>query len=192
MSKAVEVLNRDHRTFVRLLDLIEQEIELFGRAEQPDYALLEAVLEYFEGYPHCAHLPAENLVYDKLMLRAPELCARFPDPGGEHQRHAEQLTALRQLLRRVLDECEIPRDCVTDAARSFIRNMRRHLEMEEGLFLPAARENLRAEDWTEVDALLGESRHMALRNGLSHYDDLRREIMRWSEERADTALCQAG
>ncbi len=186
MSKIVKVLCGDHRTFCQLLDLIEQEVEVFRKAGQPDYALLEAVLEYFEGYPHCTHLPAENLVYEQLRVRAPELCQNIPEPRGEHRCHAERLASLMQLMRRVLAEGEIPREMVIDAAQSFVDHMRRHVEMEETRFLPAAIENLRAEDWAEIEARLRDPGRQA--GGKKHYDDLRREILSWGAESIQPTL----
>jgi hemerythrin-like domain-containing protein len=186
MSRAMEVLRGDHKIFFQLLDMIEQEIDVFGRAEQPDYTLLEAILEYFRGYPYCAHRPAEHLVYDKLKLRAPELCADIPDPGDEHDLETQRLDALRRLVGMVLSESEIPRETVIHAARAFVHHMRRHLEMEEGRFLPAALATLQAEDWIEIDERLSECRPLEPGNGtVEQFDDLRQDIMSWCADRPE-------
>jgi len=183
MSKAMKVLHGDHKVFVQLLDLIDDEIETFRRAERTDYTLLEAILEYFQGYPDCTHHPAEDLVYKKLKQRAPEDCARIPDMDREHHRESERLRAFSRLVDLVLAEGEIERNKVIEAAEAFVRYMRRHVEMEEAKFFPAALEHLHDEDWAEIDRRLKEARCKAVAAGTAlQFKDLRKEILRWRAE----------
>lgn len=186
MFTAMEILHKDHEAFGLLLDLIEEELETFRQADRPDYALLEAVIDYFKTYPHCVHHFAEDMVYEKLKVRAPEATARIPDLNREHSREGERLQSFARLVDLVLAEEEVPRGAVIEAAEAFVHHMRRHMEMEEALFFPAAEEHLQTDDWTEIDDRLRTGRGPVLGgNRPEQLADLREELMRWCVERAE-------
>lgn len=186
MFRAMEILHKDHEAFGLLLDLIEEELETFRQADRPDYALLEAVIDYFKTYPQCVHHFAEDMVYQKLKARAPDATEKIPDLDREHRRESERLQAFARLVELVLAEEEVPRGAVIEAAEAFVQHMRRHMKMEEALFFPAAEAHLHTDDWTEIDDRL-RAGHGPVIGGArpAQMQDLREELLRWCVERAE-------
>src|SRR6266568_1797689 len=73
MTKLLEVLREEHRNIETLLRVLERELDIFDRAERPDYEVVQAVIGYFEDYPDCCHHPKEDVVFAKLKARDPAL-----------------------------------------------------------------------------------------------------------------------
>ena len=64
----IERLSREHRNIEKLLTILERELEVFDRADRPDYEVIRAVISYFEVYPEVYHHPQEDLVFAKLSV----------------------------------------------------------------------------------------------------------------------------
>jgi hemerythrin-like domain-containing protein len=79
MTELLEILREEHRSIETLLGVLERELNIFDRAERPDYEVVQAVIEYFEDYPDCCHHPKEDVVFAKLKHRDP---AASPAPRG--------------------------------------------------------------------------------------------------------------
>src|SRR5664279_6608814 len=70
MSNIIQILLEEHRNIDRLLLVLERELEIFDRSEEPDYEILQAVIQYFQDYPENCHHPKEGMVFEKLKVRA--------------------------------------------------------------------------------------------------------------------------
>ena len=186
MTKLLEILRDEHRNIETLLRVLERELNIFDRAERPDYEMVQAVIRYFEDYPDCCHHPKEDAVFAKLKARDPAAAASVGDLEAEHQGGTDRLRRVARAVESVLSEREVLRQTVDDIVRDFIEKERRHMEMEERVLFPAAAEALRPEDWAEIDT--------RLRNDLSldganqeQFDALRRRILQWQQESAANA-----
>ena len=183
MTKLIEILREDHRNIETLLLVLERELNIFDRAEQPHYEVAQAIIDYFRDYPDRCHHPKEDAVFAKLMTRDPAATASVGDLEAEHLKGAKRLRLVARAVESVLSEQEVLRQTVDDIVRDFIEKERRHMEMEERVLFPAAAEALRPEDWAEIDT--------RLRNDLSldganqeQFDALRRRILQWQQESA--------
>jgi hemerythrin-like domain-containing protein len=72
----IERLSQEHRNIEKLLAILERELEVFDRADRPDYEVIRAVISYFEVYPEVYHHPQEDLVFAKLRTRDPVAAAK--------------------------------------------------------------------------------------------------------------------
>ena len=63
MTNDIDKLQSEHTDFAKLLDLLEAQIGLFHRGEQPDYNLMLDIFYYMTHYPDRFHHPKEDLAF---------------------------------------------------------------------------------------------------------------------------------
>lgn len=180
MPEVLDRLEREHANFAALLEVLEHQLAVFAQAGPVDYAIILDIIDYFLDYPDLVHHPNEDLIYQKLRERAPELAAQIDDLEVEHHKIGELTRAFAETVRGVLLEFDISRDNVLSAAKDFIENQNHHMEMERTVFFPAARQALSEADWAAIDAA-AQARTDPLFNGgaTERYEALRQDIMRW-------------
>ena len=183
MSNIIKILLEEHRNIDKLLLVLEHELEVFDRSEEPDYEILRAVIEYFQDYPEDCHHPKEDMVFEKLKMRDPAAADRIGDAQAEHEIETERLHKLVEAVEEILAGREFLRQTFHDAVYGFIRHQRQHMDKEERLLFPAAVQRLRPEDWDAIDARLAD-RKDPLFNGAveTKFQALQRTILRWHRE----------
>ena len=183
MSNIIQILLEEHRNIDRLLLVLEHELEVFDRSEEPDYEILRAVIEYFQDYPEDCHHPKEDMVFEKLKMRDPAVASRVGDVEAEHEIETERLRKLVEAVEEILAGREFLRQTFHDVVNDFIKHQRQHMDKEERLLFPAAVQRLRPEDWAAIDARLGD-RKDPLFNGAveTKFQALQRTILRWERE----------
>ena len=105
----IERLSREHRNIEKLLAILERELEIFDRGDQPDYEVIRAITSYFRVYPQIYHHPQEDLVFAKLRIRDPAAAAKVGDLAREHQTGAERLRRVAQAVDSALADHQILR-----------------------------------------------------------------------------------
>lgn len=146
----VEALRREHRNIESLLLVLERELAVFDRGDQPDYEIIRAVIEYFKGYPDACHHPREDMVFEKLKVRDAVAVARIGNLEAEHREGAKRLRRVADVVEGVLADQEYLRQTVDGIIRDFVDHQRHHIAMEESLFFPAALSALRTADWADL------------------------------------------
>lgn len=183
MPEALDRLEREHANFAALLEVLERQLAVFAEAGPVDYSIILDTIDYFLDYPDLVHHPNEDLIYQKLRERAPELAAQIGDLEAEHRKIGQLTRAFEKTVRGMLLEFDISRDDVLSAAKDFIENQRRHMEMERATIFPAARQALSESDWAAIDAAV-RVRSDSLFDGeaADRYETLRQDIMRWKNQ----------
>jgi hemerythrin-like domain-containing protein len=183
MSNIIQILLEEHRNIDRLLLVLERELEIFDRSEEPDYEILQAVIQYFQDYPENCHHPKEDMVFEKLKVRDPAAANRIGDAEAEHKIETERLRRLVKAVEEILAGREFLRQTFHDVVHDFIQHQRQHMDKEERLLFPAAVNGLRPDDWAEIDARLSD-RKDPLFNGTieTKFQALQRMILRWEHE----------
>ena len=183
MSNIIQILLEEHRNIDKLLLVLEHELEVFDRSEEPDYEILQAVIQYFQDYPESCHHPKEDMVFDKLKVRDPAAALRIGDVEAEHQVETMRLRRLVEAVEEILAGREFLRQTFHDVVHDFIKHQRQHMDKEERLLFPAAVQRLRPEDWAAIDARLND-RKDPLFNGAveTKFQALQRMILRWERE----------
>lgn len=183
MSAIIESLRQDHRSFKDILQVREEEVAVFERAERPDYEILEAIVSYFQGYPDCCHHPKEDAVFRSLKERNPAAADAIGDLEAEHVAAAHQLSRFSEAVENVLGELDMPREVFCEAARAFIEHERRHMKMEEQQFFPAALDALTDKDWAELDAKMTDPKDPLVPEQLEEaFKTLQVRILEWEQE----------
>ena len=155
--KVLDALRDEHRNFSRVLEILAHQIELFEKAEEPDYDLAEKIIKYLINFPDLSHHPKEDLLYQKLCLRDQRIADIMGDLKTEHQKLGELTTTFEVKLKNVLLDAEQPRAEFIDAANEFIDFFRSHIMLEELRFFPAALRALTTTDWREIEESLAQS-----------------------------------
>ena len=179
----IELLTREHRNIERLLAVLEHELDIFDRADRPDYEVIRAIIAYFEVYTEMYHHPQEDRVFAKLKIRDPAAAAKVGDLAREHQKGAERLRRLAKAVDGVLADREFLRHDVDTIVRDFLEHERRHIVMEDRDFFPAALKALRPSDWTEIASALSPHKDPLFSDATeTRFEALRAHILQLEQE----------
>ncbi len=183
MPEVMTQLREEHRNIVKLLETLERQIALFDTAEDLDYEVLEAIADYFASFPERSHHPKEDLIYRKMCARAPALAKTVTDLEAEHVKIAALARHFREAVQNVLQEVEVSRSAFEEVANHFVRDQRRHLEMEEEQFFPMTLKTLTPEDWAEIDRQVTRDEDPLFGSAVAHkFEALRDAILEWENE----------
>ncbi len=183
MTDVMQELGIEHRNMARLLNVLEQQLAIFERGDEPDYDVIEAIATYFTGFPDRCHHPKEDMILARLRERAPEAAARVGDLEGEHQEVSRLAKRFDATVQEVLNEAEIPRDAFSAAVRDFIGIQRKHMQDERGGFFLLAEAKLTDEDWKDLNATLSNEKDPVFgKDFATEFEALHEQIMRWQEE----------
>lgn len=152
MPKILDELREDHKNMARLFDLLGRELKTFTTGARPDYELAKKIVDYCLSYPDQCHHPKEDLVYGRLCQRDPAAAQAIGDLEAEHEKLSAFTRRFATALGNVLEDEQLPREWFMDLANDFLGFSRRHMQMEEVLFFPAARKHLTDADWAEIEA----------------------------------------
>ena len=89
MSDQIAIWHRDHLNFLRLLDLLETQLELFHDAGRPSYELMMDIMYYMIHYPDQLHHPQEDVAFKKVMEKDNAMEPVVKDLMRQHQIIAE-------------------------------------------------------------------------------------------------------
>jgi hemerythrin-like domain-containing protein len=183
MSNIIQILLEEHRNIDKLLLVLERELDVFDRSEEPDYEIFQAVIQYFQDYPENCHHPKEDMVFEKLKARDAGAADRVGDAESDHRVETLRLQRLVEAVEDILAGREFLRQTFHDVVHEFIAHQRQHMDKEERLLFPAAIKGLRPEDWADIDARLND-RKDPLFNGVieTKFQALQRTILRWEQE----------
>ena len=144
-------LHADHVNVALIADMARNELRRLERGETADYSLLEDVMCYVTGYPDTHHHPTEDVVFEKLKERTPEMAAEVDAILAEHADLIATGKRFLQAIRAVTGEAFVLRDDLIARGYAYLSMLERHMDTEEGRLFPAARTALTAPDWVELD-----------------------------------------
>lgn len=183
MPEVLEELRREHAGISGVLRVLERQLRAIEDAEHPDFDLLDAVVEYFSGFPQRCHHPKEDMVYAQLRRRDPVVASAIGDLDAEHRKLAAQLHDFAAGLAAMEGEAELPRATIVSLARDFIALQRQHIADEETHFFPAAERALRSQDWMALAASVHRAPDPLFAGTYDQrFDRLRQDIIAWDQE----------
>lgn len=177
MVRVLDTLRDEHRNFSRLLEILTRQIALFEKAEEPDYDLVEKIVEYLGNFPDSSHHPKEDLLYQKLCAADQQTAHLMGDLEAEHVKLAKLTAGFSTKLKNVLLDSEQPRSEFIEAANEFVDFFRSHIMLEELRFFPAALRALSQADWKEIEDSLAQADDPLFGENVTHaYGDLKKQI----------------
>jgi hemerythrin-like domain-containing protein len=144
----------DHDNFGRLLNTLEDQIELLHTGGSPDYTLMLDIMYYMTHYPDALHHPKEDLVFARLRLRDRSLATTVDALTRQHAELHQLGDRLLRLLDASAEDSITPREVIAAAAKTYVAGFRAHMRTEECEMLPAAALLLEADDWAEIDTAM--------------------------------------
>ena len=183
MPDVMTQLHEEHRNIARLLETLERQLALFDTAEDPDYEVIEAIADYFASFPEQSHHPKEDLIYRKMCERDPSLVQAVTNLEAEHVKIGTLAGHFQEAVQNVLQEVEVSRSAFEEVANHFLRDQRRHLEMEEEQFFPLTLKTLTPEDWAEIDRQVTRHEDPIFGSDVAQkFEALRDAILEWEDE----------
>jgi hemerythrin-like domain-containing protein len=183
MAVVIETLREDHRNIARLLDALEHQIEVFAQAGAPDYDVVGGIAAYFLEYPDKCHHPKEDVVFKRLIHVAAKEASDIGNLLGEHKIVHDRAVRFGDAIRDLLNESDIARSTVVDAAREFIEAERRHMQKEEQHFLPLAEQVLSSADWSQIELELAGGRDPLFgERAEERFKNVRERLLAWEQE----------
>lgn len=155
MAAIMSTLHEDHDNTRQLLDVLERQCNILAEGDNPDYDLMEEVVEYCLAYPNMYHHPKEDAVYERLRRRSPEAVTQIGSLQEQHHELQQLTQRLGDTVRELGAEVFLPREESVTVIREFIDFYRDHIEWEETTFFPVAEQSLTAADWAELEDQLG-------------------------------------
>ena len=158
MSRAIDVIRDEHRSMASVLKALQSQLAAVraGTAE-PDWPLYEAMLDYLQAFPEVMHHPKEDqFLFAALRGRHAPASAVIEALEGEHAQSAADLKQLVSLVRGARSGGSI--EAFADALDRYAQFLWKHMETEEQVVIPMAREHLTNDDWAAIDAAFDANR----------------------------------
>ncbi len=186
MAQLLERLQQDHRNLTSLLNVFEEQVDVFEGGGRPDYDLMIASMSYFLNYPDLFHHPCEDRIHERMKTSAPAAAETVGDLSWQHEALAGLVRRLASAVDQIINEAEVSRDAVSELAREFLKRYRHHIRQEDNVFFPAAEVSLSAEDWAAIEEEMEAIEDPVFRGpGGEDYTDLCRQIVAWDEARRE-------
>ena len=163
----------EHRYFQRLLDLLENELDVFHAAGQPNYERMLDIIYYLQHFTDELHHPREDIAFARLAERNPALELPVARLRQEHRVIAQAGERWQQTFEQVVQGSYVERADIEMLSATYLVYYRNHIAREELEILPAAARLLTAEDWLAVQGSVPASAEIEAR-----YHELRRQISR--------------
>ena len=147
----LEIIHNDHRNINQLLRILRKKIKLLENDEKIDYRLVKVIINYLRSYADKYHHPMEDLIYAyylKYRVVPDEVAIRL---SKEHKLLKEITIELDELVKMVLLDSIVPKQLCLEKLSVFVEMQASHLMYEESQIIPAIKESLTADDWTNLE-----------------------------------------
>lgn len=144
----VKAWHEEHAYFIRLLNVLQEEVEALCATQVPNYELVLDIVAYLHEYGDQVHHQREDEAFRRLARRSPELRPLIVRLQQEHRVIAQSGDRLRELVQEAAADAMVPRADIEAAAATYIVYYRGHIAAEEEEILPVAGRELTDVDWT--------------------------------------------
>src|SRR5215475_9922485 len=152
MSKILRRLYEDHANLLRILAILERQIEEMDQGNRPDLDIVQGSIQYFLTYPDLRHHPLEDRVLMRLRAKDPRAAEPFTGLDAEHREQSETLRRIAAVTFQVLQDAAMASQGYVGMLRSFVAAQRSHVRKEEESFFPAAERILDEADWVKLES----------------------------------------
>jgi hemerythrin-like domain-containing protein len=154
MSDSISLWQAEHVNFATLLDLLEEQLDLFHRGKKPDYEMMLDIMFYMTHYPDVLHHPREDLAFERVLELDASSRPIVDDLAEQHIRLKDFGDVLVRSLENIVDGSITARDRVEVPGRAYIAEFRNHMLKEEKAILPLAAKLLSDGDWAAIGAAI--------------------------------------
>ena len=152
MTRALAIMHEEHCIVAAMMRglgyLVDQARE---HGETPDFDVIRAVLAYLDDFGAELHHPKEeDYLFSRMRVRGYQGEADLAELCRQHK---EERRVLDRLVRAVdaAQEDRTTMDAMVAAMDEFSRHVRIHMNLEEAVVIPAAKNFLDESDWLELE-----------------------------------------
>jgi hemerythrin-like domain-containing protein len=124
-------LREDHRNMALVLKLLDGIVVEMKAGEDPDFELLAEIMSYMTIYPDAVHHPKEDVVYEELRARRPDLAEDLDNVPEDHREIARLGCLLREEVDAVNAGAAVLRETMIEDTAAYVRRLRDHMIWEE-------------------------------------------------------------
>jgi len=124
-------LRGDHRNMAHVLDLMDGLVEEMAQGQDPDFELFDEIMRYMTVYPDAVHHPKEDIVYEELRTRRPDLSEDLDHVPDDHSDIAHLGSLLRNEVEAVNAGAAVRRKKMIEDTAAYILRLRNHMQWEE-------------------------------------------------------------
>ncbi len=151
MNTTLTELKRQHGNFAKLLGILRDELDAFNHDNSADFALMRDAMIYMTSFPDRFHHPKEDLVFQAVVAKRPDLEETASELLLEHEQILETGRHLLQELEFVTNDCIVARDSLESLGWDYVASMYRHMSTEENTLFRVAEETLEPADWARIE-----------------------------------------
>lgn len=145
-------LFEEHRHLGALIRLLREKVSQPGKLSPGDCYLLRDVVGYLHDYPDEVHHPTENLLFERVVHRNPEMEHAAARLRRDHDAISADTLRLLELLDGLIER---PRGDIEHEVRTacldFAEKQQAHMDFENSEVFPAAIASLSQSDWREIE-----------------------------------------
>jgi len=152
--EAVRIIRDEHIAISAVLYLLRKQAQrMRENAEDVDFTLLRAILDYIVSYPERWHHPKEDKFLFKAVKRRTQEADRLIAALEKEHRHGlAAIEALKASLTELLKGDVGERAKFPQLADAYFEFEWAHMRQEEDVLMPIAERHLTAADWGEIGA----------------------------------------
>ncbi len=144
-------LHNEHKYISRLLDVLQEQVELINTGEKPDLVVMRDVALYMKEYADTSHHTKEDIIYRKLSeygdLQESEAVSLLID----HETTSKKSEALvRSIEDAQLELTRARQKTLRLRCEDYIAHMQQHMDYEESQVFPLVLASLSEEDWSDI------------------------------------------
>jgi hemerythrin-like domain-containing protein len=152
-KRSLHIIRDEHASLAAMFHAMVQLVERGPLEDAPNFfEVMRAMLFYIDEFPERLHHPKEsNLLFPKLVKRAPELMGAIDRLERDHMRSEKAVHDLLHLLLAWELLGHTRRADFVSALGPYVESYLEHMHLEETVVLPAAERALNDEDWAALD-----------------------------------------
>ncbi|MBV8030982.1 MAG: hemerythrin domain-containing protein [Betaproteobacteria bacterium] len=167
----------EHVYFNQLLSLLRKQLDVFHQGDRPNYELMQDIVGYLRDYSDQYHHPREDVAFERLARRCPDMELVLARLHQEHRVIAHTGEVLLRMIEAILEDAIVPREQLESALATYLVYYGNHLAKEEEDVLPLAAKELGPLDWQAVKDAAPSGRDPVFGERSSErYRELRRQI----------------
>lgn len=150
---AIQIIQREHRAIAAVNDGLSKLVSSLQVDEDSlDLELLKEILFYIKTYPEKLHHPKEELfLFKRLNSRTDVASVLISQLEKEHSDGASLLEEIESEVAAISQDLTIDTKQLIRKIQMFVKMQWGHLNVEEMMIIPMAREHLKASDWLEIE-----------------------------------------
>jgi len=127
----MQELRTDHRNMAVVLDLLAELVEQASSGKDPDFELFDEIMRYMTVYPDAVHHPKEDIMYEQLRTKRPDLAEDLESVPVDHREIAQLGSSLRDDVEAINAGAAVRRDKLVADTTQYVDRLRAHMAWEE-------------------------------------------------------------